>query len=363
VFKNADMGALIKGAEDKTLICFGAGRQLSAACEAYSCISFFDRIDLIADNDENKHCFLFMDKDKPVRSLSACLKLAEKPPVIMITTANSVEIVEQLNAIRELNDNDLYIFGLMREFVGKYELAQGRALRETIKIPKTIHYCWFGGTPIREDFAGYIAGWKKFCPDYDIVRWDESNYDVKKNEYMYEAHKNKKWAFVPDYARLDIIYRYGGVYLDTDVEIVRNIDDLLCDEAFCGFESQLYIANGLGFGSVSGFPLMAEQMEIYGELSFVNEDGSLNLVPAPVHQTKLFVSKGMKQDNTLQKIEGMTVYPSDVLSPLSFETGSLFATKNTYAVHHYASTWFDADMHDEKRKKHQMYKKFISNPE
>jgi hypothetical protein len=361
VFKNTDMRTLLKDAEAKTLVCFGAGRQLRTACEEYSSVSFFDRIGLIADNDENKSCFSFMGKDKPVRSISECLKLAEKEPVIIITMANFVEIVEQLNAIHQLDNNDLYIFGLIREFVGKYELTQGRALREKIKIPKAIHYCWFGGAPIREDFAGYITGWKKLCPDYDIVRWDESNYDVKKNEYMYEAYKNKKWGFVSDYARLDIVYRHGGVYLDTDVELVRNIDDLLCDEAFYGFEGRLYVNNGSGFGAVAGSSMIAEQMEIYRKLSFVNEDGALNLIPAPIHQTKLLVSKGLKQDNTLQKIEGMTVYPSDVLSPLSHETGVVSSTKNTYAVHHYSSTWFDVDMHDARRKKHQMYEKFMAN--
>ena len=117
-------------------------------------------------------------------------------------------------------------------------------------IPKIIHYCWFGGTEIPEADQKCMASWRKYCPDYTIMRWDESNYDYTKNQYMREAYEAKKWGFVPDFARLDIVYTYGGIYLDTDVEIIRNIDDLLVNSAYMGFESGGAAVNpGLGFGA------------------------------------------------------------------------------------------------------------------
>ena len=101
-------------------------------------------------------------------------------------------------------------------------------------IPKKIHYCWFGGNPLPEDVKRYIESWKKYCPDYDLIRWDESNYDVHKNAYVELAYQNKKWAFLTDYARLDIIYEHGGIYLDADVELIHSLDDLLQNSCYMG---------------------------------------------------------------------------------------------------------------------------------
>jgi hypothetical protein len=233
-----------------------------------------------------------------------------------------------------------------------------RASAEYLRIPKTIHYCWFGGTPIRDDFAANIASWRKHCSDYEIVCWDESNYDYKKNEYMYEAYKHGKWGFASDYARLDIVHEHGGVYLDTDVEIIRSIDDLLCNEAYCGFQSRLQVNSGHGFGAVAGFPLIKELMEIYSEISFVNQDGTLNLTPTPFYITELLVKKGLKQNNTLQQLHGMTVYPSDVLSPIILGTGVLVATGNTYSIHHYVATWVDGVLKEARDRRINRHKRF-----
>ena len=349
-YKNLGIYDLIKSAEDKSLICFGAGRQLSNACELFSDVSFFDRIDLIADNNKSRHTFAFGGKEKPVASIEDCLKSSKKKPIMLITVAECMDIIMQLERIPELHDCDCYVYTFLRYHVQPYRLPANRAENEPLKIPKTIHYCWFGGNPIRDDFKGYIETWKKHCPDYEIVRWDESNYDYKKNEYMFEAFKHRKWGFVPDFARLDIIYSYGGVYLDTDVEIKRNIDDLLCDDAFCGFENRRQVNNGSGFGAVVGFPLILGQMQAYSSISFINNDGTLNLTPGPVYQTEYMRSKGLVYNNTLQQVQGMTVYPTDVMSPSGYAADELDITDNTYSVHHYATTWFDDAQQDKKNR-------------
>jgi hypothetical protein len=340
------MYTLFDGIKNKTLICFGAGLQLTRACEAFGDISFFNQIDFIADNDKAKLSFSFSGLEKPIYPIEQCLKYAKKQPVILITMVDCFDVIEQLELISELNNCECFVYNLVRNFVKPYHLPKNRTLKEHLKIPKTIHYCWFGGKPIRDDFIAYIDTWKKYCPDYEIVIWDESNYDYKQNEYMYEAYKQKKWGFVPDYARLDIIYNYGGVYLDTDVELIRNIDDLLCDDAFCGFASRSSVSNGLGFGAVIGFPLILELMKIYDKVSFFNEYGSLNLTASPTFQTEFFRSKGLVLNNTLQKIQDMTIYPSDVLDPFDHITQTFLVTDNTYSIHHYAGTWVSDARHE-----------------
>jgi hypothetical protein len=209
------------------------------------------------------------------------------------------------------------------------------------RIPKIIHYCWFGGKEIPDKDKRCIDSWKKFCPDYEIVRWDENNYDYKKNRYMAEAYEAGKWGFVPDYARLDIIYNFGGVYLDTDVELLRNMDELLGNGAFCGLEIYENVNLGSGFGAIKDFPLIHEMREFYEDKSFVKEDGFLDLTPSPAFQTEVLSRHGFLKNNAQQTVEGMTVYPSDVLCPyLGYKA---FVTENTFAIHHFNASWFSSE--------------------
>ena len=351
IYRDLGIHDLLERALDKTLICFGAGRQLINACGEFSYLSFFEKIDFIADNDKNIRYFTYNGVHKPVTSLDECIRSSERTPIILITVSDCKDLISQLDGIAALHDCECYNYTLMRDYVKPYQLPINRAEKEPLIIPKTIHYCWFGGNPMRDDFKAYIETWKKHCPDYDIVRWDESNYDYKKNEYMYDAYKRKIWGLVPDYARLDIIYRYGGVYLDTDVELIKNIDDLLCDEAFSGFEYIRLVNNGLGFGAVAGFPFFLKAMSLYNSISLFNADGSLNMTSGPDYHTEFMQLEGLVRNNTLQKFQGMTVYPSDVLSPLSFLTGRLNITDNTYAIHHYAGTWLDSKQRDDMSKR------------
>ena len=359
LYKNTDIHTILDRARDKTMICFGAGQQLKKACEYFSDIAFFERIDLIADNNTDKHSFEFSGVEKPVYSIKMCLQHAAKEPVILITLSDFLAVIEQLDRIPELNACECYVYAFIQDLPKPYTLKKNRAKTEQIKIPKRIHYCWFGGKPIRDDFRSYIETWCKFCPDYEIVRWDESNYDYKQNKYMYEAYRHEKWGFVSDFARLDVIYRYGGVYFDTDVELIRNIDDLLCDDAFCGFESSRFVNNGSGYGAIAGFQLILEQMGVYDRISFVDTDGSLNLKTGPLYQTEQLCSLGLRLDGTLQKIHGMTVYPQDVLSPLAIKTGILSITGNTYSIHRYSGTWFD-DANFQAKEEHLYNTQFLS---
>lgn len=207
------------------------------------------------------------------------------------------------------------------------------------QIPKVFHYCWFGGNELTESVKKCIQSWEKYCPEYQIIRWDESNYDYTKNKYMREAYQQKKWGFVSDYARLDILYNYGGIYLDTDVEIIRSFDDLLEYKAFMGFENN-YVALGLGFGARKHVEEIKEMRDEYENLSFILPDGSLNMRPVPRYTTEYLEARGLVANGTRQTINGIEIFPTEYFCPKDFYTKECKKTKNTYSIHHYDSSWW-----------------------
>ena len=179
------------------------------------------------------------------------------------------------------------------------------------------------------------------------MEWNETNYDFTKNQYMKEAFEAKKWGFVPDYARLDIVYQYGGIYLDVDVEIVKSFDSLLNYSGFAGFESPEFINFGQGFGAEPGNLLIKKIRDDYDNLHFLNEDGTPNFVASPHINTKVLEENGVKRNGTFQIIDNFAFLPMDYLCPKSFEDGIIKKTNNTYSIHH-----FDASWHDKKTKKY-----------
>lgn len=214
-------------------------------------------------------------------------------------------------------------------------------------IPKTIHYCWFGGAPKPKSVLRCIASWKKHCPDYEIIEWNETNIDVSMNRYTQEAYDAKAWGFVPDYLRLWIVYTYGGIYLDTDVQVIKKFDKLLHHTAFAGFEAGdvengLFVALGLGFGAEKGNCLIKEHMEIYDDISFINPDGTYNKLPSPHYTTALLIKYGLNRNSdTIQNLGGIVVYPTEWFCPKRLDTGITRTTKNTFSIHQFDASWFD----------------------
>ena len=206
-------------------------------------------------------------------------------------------------------------------------------------IPKKIHYCWFGNKPLPASAKRCIESWKIFLPDYEIIEWNEKNYDVNFNTYTKQAYEEKKYAFVTDVARLDIIYRYGGIYFDVDVEVVKGYTDVIKNKAFFGLESNGKVATGLGFGAEKNNSFVKELLDDYNDRKFINTDKTLNLVPCPIINSKIFNNYNFKLDNKIETINGITVYPSDYFNPLEVGTGTLKKTKNTHSIHWFAKTW------------------------
>lgn len=206
-------------------------------------------------------------------------------------------------------------------------------------IPKVIHYCWFGRGKLPPLAKKCIASWKKYLPDYEIREWNEDNYDISKNAYMAAAYKEKKFGFVPDYIRSDLIYEYGGFYFDTDVEVIKPLDSLLQYKGVMGFESKSFVNGGLIVAGEKGLEIFKEMRDIYDNVSFYNVDGSLNLLPSPAYNTDVLVRHGLKQNGMLQEVAGITIFPTDYFCPKSSQFGKIKTTKNTLTIHHYAASW------------------------
>ena len=210
-------------------------------------------------------------------------------------------------------------------------------------IPKKIHYCWFGGNPLPEMAQKCIESWRKYCPDYEIIEWNEDNFDISCNDYVKEAYEAKKWAFVTDYARLKVIYENGGIYFDTDVEVIRPIDSLLYGvDAFFAMESPGVIATGLGFGAKKGNSIVKALMDDYNDIHFLLEDGSYDLMSCPKRNEDVFASLGFVHTDELQKIGNAVFYPHDYFCPKSWETGyKINLTPNTACIHHFNASWYN----------------------
>lgn len=220
-------------------------------------------------------------------------------------------------------------------------------------IPKKIHYCWFGKKELPEEYQRYLDSWKKYCPDYEIIKWNEDNYDITANEYMYAAYQEKRWGFVPDYARFDIVCKEGGFYFDTDVELIRSIEPLRQEQAFIGMERGEVFNPGLGFGAEKGNPVMRELRDMYQELCFYRQDGSLNLTPSPYYVTQQIERLGGRKEDKRQGLENISIYPSEYFAPMDYNTGKLQVTENTYSIHHYSTSWMTEEekRREERRKR------------
>lgn len=220
-------------------------------------------------------------------------------------------------------------------------------------IPKVIHYCWFGGNELPSSAIKCIDSWKKYCPDYEIICWTEDNYDITKYRYTKEAYAAKKWAFVSDVARLDILYNHGGIYLDTDVEIIKPLDDLLESSGFMGFEDKKQVASGLGMGAEKNSDIIKALLDDYRDKRFIGTEGKYDLTPCPVLNTAVLVRLGLKPDGTYQEINGFKFFERDVLAPKEATSGRLkYKTANTRSIHHYDASWQTKEFHKQKKINH-----------
>ncbi len=206
-------------------------------------------------------------------------------------------------------------------------------------IPKTIHYCWFGGNPLPQLAKDCIASWKKYLPEYELVEWNESNFPLAQFPFAQEALENRKFAFVSDVCRLYAIKEFGGIYMDTDVEVLKPLDPFLHHAAFSGFENDDFVPTGIMAGEKNS-QWATDLLHYYDNRSFVKANGELDIQSNTYIISEMMKEKGFVMNNKFQEIQGyVTFYPNDYFCPKSYVTGSIDLTQNSYCIHHFAKSW------------------------
>lgn len=350
IVKNCNMRTFFERCGNKKIVCYGIGYDFERILKNHGEYPWTEKVRLLVDNDPKKKDtdFRIGEQKYEITDLEGLLREDLSTIVILISCSYYAEILQQLNAISRLDQTECYIYYFM------FTLSEHNPVRirqrEKCLIPKVIHYCWFGGGRLPDLYTRCIESWHKYCSEYEIVEWNESNCNVNENAFVRQAYERKKYGFVPDYFRLKIIYEQGGIYLDTDVELLRSLNDLRYNEAFCGMEVPGEAAFGLGFGAVAGHPVVAKLLERYRYMQFSE-------TISPIWQTTDLMDMGMQYGNRQQEIHGMTIYPIEVLSPMNLVTGELELTEYTYAIHHYDGSWVSGERLEMKKKRQENIRK------
>lgn len=346
----------------RKIVAFGAGKFLENFCKKYSNYGLEHHIERIIDNNSNiigsyKRIGVC---DIPVVNIMDGMKSLGEDGIILISTLHLKDVLAQL-ASYDVH-KVVFLGFVIDKFIErdlKNEDVKYDVVSDTdFNIPKVIHYCWFGKGKLPDRYREWMSSWKKFCPDYEVVEWNESNYDVHKNRYMSEAYEAKKWGFVSDYARLDIIYTYGGIYLDTDVEVIRSFDGLLHQKAFAGLQFDGRVALGLGFGSVPGNDIIRVLRDDYNAHSFIKQDGSFNLTTCPTYQTAILRKYGLQLRDEFQLrgevqcLKDINIYPPVFFTPMTIYARKIVRNqKFSFSIHHYDGSWVD-----DKKKAHARFR-------
>lgn len=286
--------------------------------------------------------------------------------VILLNVSRFSDVLKQLENMANANEMKCYITPMMLIHNFCLSPSSGSVKRtEEAVIPKKLHYMWLGGNPIPDNLKRCIDTWYKYCSEYEIIEWNENNYDLEKNKYMKQAYETKAYGFVPDYARLDILYNQGGLYLDTDVELRRNVDDLLYQEAFCGVEKWQTINFGGLSGSIKGHPMVKRFLDARESIEFIDEKGNQNRNTCGFYDTNVAIKSGYRLNGKNQNINGMNIYAYDYFQPYDYMSGTINETENTHSVHWFNGGWLDEvsrKANDESRSKYMiLYKQALED--
>lgn len=328
---------------NKKIVLFGAGTVgrilIPYLCKEYE---MEERVLCYIDNNTAKQGrnITLLSKAVPVYSVEYLKRLSKGSFVLMITNGDFYPVLEQLEQISELQETEVYLAAVMQLSEKTENMIPGiYQCSDEPLIPKVIHYCWFGEKPIPENLLKCIDSWKAKCPDYEIIRWDESNYDVNKYIYTKQAYEMNQWGFIPDIARLEILYEYGGFYLDTDVELIKSLDRMRYQPGFCAREAWGHVNFGGGSGCRKGMDVVGEILEFRKDIPFILPNGDFNFEASGYFETKPLVDKGLLVQNQTQVVGEMTIYASEFFHPYNYITGVENITENTISIHYFSGTW------------------------
>ncbi len=364
ILKNSDYASVARDVKEhsKKIIIYGAG-MIGQIVVPY----------LIKEYDlyDNIECFVDMDQRKKGQKVVVgerwyeittpdYLESIDWNHIILITNSKCFPVIKFLDEMKNLDEIEGYIVPLMQIY--ELERSKSIAIEEACDrqlIPQKIHYCWFGGKELPAFLKSCILSWQKHCPSYELLEWNESNYDVNRHAFTKEAYENGKYGFVTDVARLDILYEHGGIYLDTDVTLVKNLDKLLYQPAFVGTEKWGNINTGGGCGFIAGHPTLEKMIEYRKKFHFLLEDGSFNIETNGMYETRPFLEMGFKPDNTLQEIGGVTVYPSYINHPYDYMSCEMHQKETTVSVHHFFGGWMEEEDRLNRKKTQNEYEAIV----
>lgn len=341
----------IKYLSDKIIFGFGCGIQGRRSGYYLSDWGLGEKTKAFIDNDVLKigHQMEYLGCKYPIIGLSDAIKMIDeyekygKKCVILVASLSYNEIYRQLE--ETYLDRELYCMS-MDEIAGEqFKVSDYDGIVKEYsekKIPKIIHYVWFGGEK-PDLIKRNIDNWHKICPDYEFKEWNEYNYDISKNVYMKEAYSQRGWGFVSDYVRLDVVYQMGGIYLDTDIELIKKPDDLLFQGCFGCCDCTFTLNLGGGFGAVPYHSMIKKLRDYYNDIHFIKEDGSLDITSCNSHQLILLSGMGYKNNDTLQNIGGMNIYPM-IFQGANIHMREYKTSNKTYWIHYGNMSWFNNDI-------------------
>lgn len=339
---------------DKTIILFGASSNWDYYGKIFPDIGrVAGQVSFIVDNDPGKQgqTVQTAGRDIPVRSPAALEILrgeGGKNTIILIP----LRLRYHESICRQLMDaglpEDMECYSVLLMTTAENHIDNSPAERyfascRTQWIPKRIHSCWFSGEEKPDAYKRCVESWYRYCPDYEILEWNCGNYDVTKNSYMRQAYEKRKWAFVSDYARLDLVYTFGGIYLDMDVELLNTLDMLIGAAAFFCKDPMGIIDLGSGFGSVSGLPLLAEMMEVYEGRDFIKADGEMDTTAQPVLMQQVLARYGWKDRRDSQAEKEVLFLSNDYLTVVDGDRDAREWKGTELGIHWHNGGWLERE--------------------
>lgn len=331
---------LIEYMKNKRVFCFGSGIQGQRMAMFFENWNIPETLFAYIDNDSNKvGKMVEYNKFKyPILSFEHACDTITESDFVLVSSLYYKDIYNQIEkneisrkwnylSIDEVAETQLMISdyaGIVKE-------------SEIQLIPKTIHYVWLGNE-MPKKIKENIECWRSICPDYKFYEWNDQNYDITSNRYMKQAYENKHWSFVSDYMRLDIIYKYGGIYLDTDIEIVKKPDELLYQRCFASVDASLVMNLGSGFGATPACEIIKVLRDYYDDVQFIKDDGSIDKTSCNTHSYNVLKKYGAKVNDELQNVNGMNIYPM-VFQGANQYTQKKRITDKTFWIHYGNMSW------------------------
>lgn len=336
--------------KDKKLVLFGASEYLRLLYPRYEDLCLETKTSYIVDNSKQKQGSFFKlgDRDVPIKSPEElCKEKADEVVLLIASSAYAWDIYEQLNGDERLeNVRCFFLIYLVTEHSDlDRRLELDSCNEQKALIPKKIHSFWFSGDKKPESVLKCIESWKKACPDYEIIEWNADNYDVTKNKYLNKAYEMRKWAFASDVARLDVINRYGGFYLDLDVQLYKSLDSLRKHAFVIGFGPYREI-EAAAFGAEPENKLIGDLLKIYDDLEF-DWNRVLQGETQPYYLTKEFKRLGFTLDGSYQERDGVAIYPRELFSDRNLYTKEIKVGEYAFGVHHCEGGWLDQKAKDD----------------